>query len=62
MELAQKISGVNIIVGGHTGFHLNNPPVIKNTIVLQTASQGKYAGRLDLTLLSKEAPFYNEKT
>ena len=62
MELAQKISGIHIIVGGHTGVQLSNPPVIKNTIVLQTVSQGKYAGRLDLTLLSKEASFYNEKT
>lgn len=62
MELAQKISGIHIIVGGHTGVQLSNPPVIKNTIVLQTSSQGKYAGRLDLTLLSKEASFYNEST
>jgi 2',3'-cyclic-nucleotide 2'-phosphodiesterase (5'-nucleotidase family) len=62
MELAQKTSGIHIIVGGHTGNHLSNPPVIKNTIVLQTASQGKYTGRLDLTLLSKEASFYNENT
>jgi len=62
MELAQKISGIHIIVGGHTGVHLSTPPVIKNTIVLQTSSQGKYAGRIDLTLLSKEASFYNEGT
>ena len=62
VELAQKISGIHIIVGGHTGVQLSNPPVIKNTIVLQTASQGKYAGRLDLTLLSKEASVYNEST
>jgi 2',3'-cyclic-nucleotide 2'-phosphodiesterase (5'-nucleotidase family) len=62
VELAQKISGIHIIVGGHTGNHLSNPPVIKNTVILQTSSQGKYAGRLDLTLLSKEASFYNENT
>jgi 2',3'-cyclic-nucleotide 2'-phosphodiesterase (5'-nucleotidase family) len=62
MELTQKISGIHIIVGGHTGAHLSNPHVIKNTIILQTSSQGKYAGRLDLTLLSKKASFYNEST
>jgi len=62
MELAQKISGIHIIVGGHTGAQLSNPHIIKNTIILQTSSQGKYAGRLDLTLLSKEASFYNERT
>lgn len=62
MEFAQKISGIHIIVGSHTGNHLSHPPVIKNTIVLQTASQGKYAGRLDLTLVSEEASFYNKNT
>jgi 2',3'-cyclic-nucleotide 2'-phosphodiesterase (5'-nucleotidase family) len=62
VELVQKISGIHIIVGSHTGNHLSNPPVIKNTIVLQTASQGKYAGRLDVTLLDKEASFYNQNT
>jgi len=62
MELAQKTSGIHIIVGSHTGTHLSTPPVVKNTIILQTSSQGKYAGRIDLTLLSKEASFYNENT
>jgi len=62
MELAQKISGIHIIAGSHTGAHLSNPHVIKNTIILQTSSQGKYAGRLDLTLLSKEASFFNKST
>jgi len=62
VDLAQKTSGIHIIVGGHTGAQLSNPHVIKNTIVLQTASQGKYAGRLDLTLLHKEASFYNQNT
>ena len=61
-ELAQKISGIHIIAGSHTGARLSNPHVIKNTIILQTSSQGKYAGRLDLTLLSKEAPFFNKST
>jgi 2',3'-cyclic-nucleotide 2'-phosphodiesterase (5'-nucleotidase family) len=34
VELALKISGIHMIVGGHTGVHLTNPPVIKNTIIL----------------------------
>jgi 2',3'-cyclic-nucleotide 2'-phosphodiesterase (5'-nucleotidase family) len=62
MELAQKTSGIHIIVGSHTGTYLSTPPVVKNTIILQTASQGKYAGRIDLTLFSKGASFYNENT
>ena len=62
VELAQKILGIHIIAGGHTGAQLSNPPVIKNTIILQTTSKGMYTGKLDLTLLSKEASFYNERT
>jgi 5'-nucleotidase/UDP-sugar diphosphatase len=62
LELAQKISGIQVIVGGHSGVHLVNAPVIKNTIVLQTSSKGMYAGRVDLTLLNNKASFYNIMT
>ncbi len=51
IELAQTLQGINIIVGGHTGINLIYPPVIKNTIILQTASRGMFGGRLDLLLL-----------
>jgi len=62
MELAQKIPGIPVIVGGHTGIHLSNPHVIKNTIVLQTSSKGMYAQKLNLTFLNREATFYNITT
>lgn len=62
IELAQKIPGIPIIIGGHTGIHLSNPHVIKNTIVLQTSSKGMYAQKLNLTFLNKEATFYNITT
>ena len=48
MELAQKVPGIHLIVGSHTGIHLAYPPPIKNTIILQTAPKGMYAGKLDL--------------
>lgn len=62
VEFAQKIPGIHLIIGGHTGVHLSNPPVFKNTIVLQTSSKGKYAQKLNLTFLNKEATFYNITT
>jgi 2',3'-cyclic-nucleotide 2'-phosphodiesterase (5'-nucleotidase family) len=58
-ELAEKTSGIHIIVGGHTGVDLTNPPVIENTIIVQNSSKGKYARKLNLTLFKKEATFYN---
>jgi 2',3'-cyclic-nucleotide 2'-phosphodiesterase (5'-nucleotidase family) len=61
-ELAQTVQGINIIVGGHTGINLINPPVIKNTIILQTVSQGRFGGRLDLLFHNHEPTFYNSAT
>jgi len=62
VELAQKISGIHIIIGGHSGIDLNNPPVIKNTIIVQNSSKGMYARKLNLTFSNQEATFYNVTT
>jgi 2',3'-cyclic-nucleotide 2'-phosphodiesterase (5'-nucleotidase family) len=62
VELAQTVQGINIIVGGHTGVNLINPPVIKNTLILQTASQGKFGSKLDLFFHNHEPTFYNSAT
>jgi 2',3'-cyclic-nucleotide 2'-phosphodiesterase (5'-nucleotidase family) len=62
MELAQTVQGINIIVGGHTGINLIYPVVIKNTIILQTASRGMYGARLDLFFYNMEPIFYNSAT
>jgi len=59
VELAQKILGIHIIIGGHTGVDLANPPVIKNSIIVQNASKGMYGRKLNLTFSNKEATFYN---
>jgi 2',3'-cyclic-nucleotide 2'-phosphodiesterase (5'-nucleotidase family) len=62
VELAQKIPGIHIIIGGHTGVDLNNPPVFKNTVIVQNASKGMYGRKLNLTFLNRGAAFYNVKT
>jgi len=62
IELAQTVEGIHIIVGGHSGVSLSNPPVLKDTIVLQTSSKGMYAAMLDLTLLNNKVSFYNITT
>jgi 2',3'-cyclic-nucleotide 2'-phosphodiesterase (5'-nucleotidase family) len=58
MELAQAVSGIHLIIGAHTGMNLVNPPVVKNTILLQTASKGMYVGKLDLTILNDDLFFF----
>jgi len=62
IELAQTVEGINIIVGGHTGINLIYPVVIKNTVILQTASRGMFGARLDLRLYNNEPIFYNSAT
>ena len=61
-ELAQAISGIHLIAGSHNGMNLINPPVIKNTVILQTTPRGMYGGRLDLTLYNNEPTFYSIAT
>jgi 2',3'-cyclic-nucleotide 2'-phosphodiesterase (5'-nucleotidase family) len=62
VELAQTVQGIHLIAGGHTGINLSYAPVIKNIILLQTASKGMYAGRIDLVFSGKEPSFYNVVT
>jgi len=62
MELAQKVQGIQVISGGHTGINLSYPPVIKNVIILQTASRGMFGGKLDLTFYNNESAFFNSAT
>ena len=62
VELAQTLSGIHIIIGGHTGVNLTKPPVLKNTIILQTSSKGMYGARVDLNVLNREAGFYSMAT
>lgn len=59
VELAQALTGIHIIVGSHTGVNLLNPPVIKNTVLLQTPSKGMYLARFDLKWGRPGSSFYN---
>jgi len=59
VELAQNISGIHLIIGGHTGANLLYPPLIKNTYLLQTAPKGMYGARIDFTFNNNTFSFYN---
>jgi hypothetical protein len=49
-ELAKRIQGIDIIIGGHDKLKLDPPVVINNTLILQAYKEGRYLGILDLTL------------
>ena len=46
--LAQKVQGIDLIVGGHSHTRLEKPLVINSTLILQASAYGKCVGILDL--------------
>ena len=48
--LAEKVKGVDVIVGGHSHTRINDPVRVGDTIIVQTWEHGKALGVLDLTI------------
>ncbi|MFO7979374.1 MAG: bifunctional UDP-sugar hydrolase/5'-nucleotidase [Candidatus Aminicenantes bacterium] len=48
--LAQEVSGIDIIISGHTHTELEEPIFINSTIIVQAGSYGKQVGILDVAL------------
>ena len=46
--LAQKVQGIDLIVGGHSHTRLEKPLVINSTLILQASAYGKCVGIVDL--------------
>jgi 5'-nucleotidase len=46
--LAQKVHGLDVIVGGHSHTRLEQPVVINSTLIVQASAYGKCVGVLDL--------------
>jgi 5'-nucleotidase / UDP-sugar diphosphatase len=47
-ELARKVPGIDIIVSGHSHTYLDQPLVVKNTLIVQAGEYGKAVGVMDL--------------
>ncbi len=48
--LAQKVPGIDVIIGGHTHTRLEKPAVVNHTIIVQAWEHAKALGVLDLTI------------
>jgi 2',3'-cyclic-nucleotide 2'-phosphodiesterase (5'-nucleotidase family) len=48
--VAEKIEGIDIIIGGHDHRELDPPLVVKDTIIAQAGDFGRFLGRLDLKI------------
>jgi 2',3'-cyclic-nucleotide 2'-phosphodiesterase (5'-nucleotidase family) len=49
-EVAEKLRGIDLIVGGHDHVKISPPQVVDGTIIVQAGDFGQYLGRLDLTI------------
>ncbi|MBI3654209.1 MAG: 5'-nucleotidase C-terminal domain-containing protein [Acidobacteria bacterium] len=49
-ELAEKVSGIDVIVGGHSHNRLKEAVQVGNTLIVQAGAHGSDLGRLDLTI------------
>jgi len=49
-ELACAVSGLDVIVGGHTHTRLCNAITMSDTIIVQAGEYGEHVGRLELTV------------
>ena len=57
--LAQKVQGIDVIVGGHSHTRLEKPIVIHSTFVVQASSYGNCVGVLDLVWDNGKAKLKN---
>lgn len=59
VTLARQVSGIDLIVGGHTQKPLFKPDIQNNTIIVQAYEWGKYVGRVDLEFLDGKITLKN---
>ncbi len=50
IELAKEVSGIDMIIGGHSRTALHKPEVVNNTWIMQAGENGNYLGRADFIL------------
>jgi 2',3'-cyclic-nucleotide 2'-phosphodiesterase (5'-nucleotidase family) len=56
-QIAQTISGLDFILGGHEGRWMDQPTRQGQTFILQSGYKGMYAGRLNLQIQDPSRPF-----
>jgi 5'-nucleotidase / UDP-sugar diphosphatase len=59
LTLARSVSGIDVIVGGHTHTRLTQPTVENGVIIVQAEDSGKYVGRLDLVIENQQIIRHN---
>ncbi len=55
-DLAAAVSGIDVIISGHTHVALPNPVQVGNTLIVQSGAYGANLGRLELSVGQKQSP------
>jgi 5'-nucleotidase len=50
IELAEKVRGIDLIIGGHDHKRIHPPILVYNTLIAQSGQYGEMLGRLDLVI------------
>jgi 2',3'-cyclic-nucleotide 2'-phosphodiesterase (5'-nucleotidase family) len=58
-RFAQRVKGIDIIVGGHTGAALYNPAVLNETLILHNSAHGKTLGSIEIDFSADKSSFAN---
>ena len=49
-DLAMKVSGIDIIISGHTHDKLDQPKLVNKTLIVTAGAYGQYLGQLEVTV------------
>lgn len=49
-KLAAVVSGIDVLLSGHTHNRLGAPAVVNDTLIMQSGAHGSFVGRLDLSV------------
>ena len=53
VELARKVKGISLIIGGHSHTRLDQPLIVNGIPIVQTGEFGKFVGRLSIPLFKR---------
>ncbi len=62
VKLASKVSGIDIIISGHTHTQLSEPIFIGKTVIIQAGANGAYTGMLQFNVENEHIKFENYKS
>ena len=60
-KLAENVKGIDLIVGGHSHTRIDPPEKVNGVIIVQTGSNCRNLGRIDLTVAGDSVVAYNGK-